>query len=303
MSGEVAIVTGAGQGLGAAEATALAAAGYRVVLNDLPGPALDETMENIRKNGGEAVACPGDIGEWSTAQALLSTAIGTFGGLGVLVNNAGVLRDRMVFAMSEQEWDTVIRVHLRGHFLTTRLATAHWRDTSKREGRPAYARIINTASEAFLLGSAGQANYAAAKGGIVALTLATARGCAPYGVRANAICPRARTAMTGDLMGPPPDGKDPMAPRHVTPLVLHLAGPAGDRITGEVFVVHGGVVAVLGPPTVRAVFRAATGEWTPHEVEAALSTVFTEVPPKPGFVCEQTLPLADTTIGFGGETR
>ncbi|MEU4693453.1 SDR family NAD(P)-dependent oxidoreductase [Actinoplanes sp. NPDC023714] len=291
----VAIVTGAGQGLGRAEATALAAAGYRVVLNDLPGDALDETVAAI---GGEAVACPGDIAEWSTAETLVRTAVDTFGGLDVLVNNAGVLRDRMVFAMSEQEWDTVVRVHLRGHFVTTRLATAHWRDLAKRDGRPPYARIVNTSSEAFLLGSAGQANYAAAKGGIVALTLATARGCARYGVRANVICPRARTAMTGDLMGPPPDGPDPLAPEHVTPLVLHLAGPAGDRITGEVFVVHGGVVALLGPPTVRAAFHATTGVWSPHELEAALSTVFTEDPPRPGFVCEETLPLAGTTIGF-----
>jgi NAD(P)-dependent dehydrogenase (short-subunit alcohol dehydrogenase family) len=301
MSGKVAIITGAGQGLGAAEATALARAGYRVVLNDLPGKALDETVDAIREENHEAVASPGDISEMSTAEAAITTAITTFGRLDVLVNNAGVLRDRMVFSMSEQEWDTVIRVHLRGHFLTTRLATAYWRERAQKEGIPPYARIINTASEAFLLGSAGQANYAAAKGGIVALTLATARGCARYGVRVNAICPRARTAMTGDLMGPPPDGHDPLAPEHVTPLVLHLAGPAGERITGEVFVVHGDVVAVLGPPTVRATFHAATGQWTRHELEAALSTIFTADPPEPGFVCEETLPLADTTFGFGAE--
>ncbi|MEU4561604.1 SDR family NAD(P)-dependent oxidoreductase [Actinoplanes sp. NPDC023936] len=301
MTTRTAIVTGAGQGLGAAEATALAAAGYRVVLNDLPGAALDETVQRIRDAAGEAVACPGDVAEWSTAEALVTTAVERFGGLDVLVNNAGVLRDRMVFAMSEQEWDTVIRVHLRGHFVTTRLATAYWRDKSKKDGLPAYARIVNTASEAFLLGSAGQANYAAAKGGIVALTLATARGCARYGVRANVICPRARTAMTSDLMGPPPGGPDPLDPQHVTPLVLHLAGPAGERITGEVFVVHGDVVAVLGPPTVRASFHAATGDWTAHELDAALSTVFTADPPEPGFVCAETLPLADTT--FGEESR
>jgi NAD(P)-dependent dehydrogenase (short-subunit alcohol dehydrogenase family) len=299
----VAIVTGAGQGLGAAEATALAAAGHRMVLNDLPGPGLDAVVEGIRAAGGEAVACPGDIADWSTAETLVRTATGTFGRLDVLVNNAGVLRDRMVFAMSEQEWDTVIRVHLRGHFLTTRLATAWWRGLAKRDGRVPYARIVNTASEAFLLGSAGQANYAAAKGGIVALTLATARGCAPYGVRVNAICPRARTAMTGDLMGPPPDGDDPLAPERVTPLVVHLAGPAGDRITGEVFVVHGDVVAVLGPPTVRAAFHATTGSWTAHELDAALSTIFAADPPAPGFVCEETLSLADTTIGFGEGAR
>ena len=212
LSGRVAAVTGAGNGLGAAEATALAGAGARLVLNDLPGPALDGVAERIRAAGGEAVVCPGDVAEWSTGEALVNRAVEAFGGLDILVNNAGVLRDRMVFSMSEQEWDAVIRVHLRGHFVTTRFTTAYWRERSKAAGGPVYARIVNTSSEAFLLGSAGQPNYAAAKGGIVALTLATARGCARYGVRANAICPRARTAMTGDLMGPPPDGPDPMSP-------------------------------------------------------------------------------------------
>jgi NAD(P)-dependent dehydrogenase (short-subunit alcohol dehydrogenase family) len=294
----VAIVTGAAQGLGAAEALALAADGVRLVLNDLPGPALDELAGRILAAGGDAVVCPGDVADWSTGEALVKTAVDTFGRLDVLVNNAGVLRDRMVFSMSEAEWDTVVRVHLRGHFVTTRFATAYWRQQSKTAGAPVYARIVNTASEAFLLGSAGQANYAAAKGGIVALTLATARGCAPHGVRANAICPRARTAMTGDLMGaPPPDAPDPMAPERVAPLVTYLSGPAAARITGEVFVVHGDVVALLGPPTVRAVFHAACGEWTVTELDAALATVFTDDPPRPGFVCEATLPLAGSTFG------
>ncbi|MEV0899104.1 SDR family NAD(P)-dependent oxidoreductase [Actinoplanes sp. NPDC049802] len=297
LDGRVAVVTGAGQGLGAAEAEALAAAGARMVLNDLPGPALDEVVERIRQAGGTAVAVPGDVADRSTGEALVKTAVDGFGRLDVLVNNAGVLRDRMIFSMTEQEWDTVVRVHLRGHFVTTRFATAWWRDRSKAEGGPVDARIVNTASEAFLLGSAGQANYAAAKGGIVSLTLATARGCARHGVRVNAICPRARTAMTGDLMGPAPGGADPMAPERVAPLVVYLSGPAGARITGEVFVAHGDVVALLGPPTVRAVFHAATGTWTPTELDAALGPLFTEDPPRPGFVCEQTLPLAATTFG------
>jgi NAD(P)-dependent dehydrogenase (short-subunit alcohol dehydrogenase family) len=296
LDGRVAVVTGAGQGLGASEARALAAAGARVVVNDLAGPALDSVVDEIRAAGGEAAACPGDVSDWATGEALVKTAVDTFGGLHVLVNNAGVLRDRMVFSMSEQEWDTVVRVHLRGHFVTSRFATAYWRGLSKSEGRPVYARIVNTSSEAYLLGSAGQPNYAAAKGGIVALTLATARGCLNHGVRANAICPRARTAMTGDLMGPVPDGPDPMAPERVTPLVVHLAGPAGERITGEVFVVHGDVVALLGPPTVRATFHATTGQWTAAELDAALGTVFIDSPPSPGYVCNETLPLAASTF-------
>ncbi|GAB1646695.1 SDR family NAD(P)-dependent oxidoreductase [Krasilnikovia sp. MM14-A1259] len=297
LAGRVAAVTGAGNGLGAAEAVALAAAGARLVLNDLPGAALETVGETIRAAGGEAVLCPGDVADFSTGEALVRRAVEAFGGLDILVNNAGVLRDRMVFAMSEQEWDSVIRVHLRGHFVTTRFATAYWRERSKTTGAPVYARIVNTSSEAFLLGSAGQPNYAAAKGGIVALTLTTARGCARHGVRANAICPRARTAMTGDLMGPPPDGPDPLSPQRVAPLVTYLAGPAGARITGEVFVVHSDVVAVLGPPTVRASFRAQDGQWSATELDAALAPVFTGDPPQPGFVCEETLPLAAATFG------
>jgi 3-oxoacyl-[acyl-carrier protein] reductase len=297
LDGRVAVVTGAGQGLGAAEATAMAAAGARLVLNDVRLSDLSEISERIRESGGAVATCAGDVAEWSTGEAILQTALEAFGGVDILVNNAGVLRDRMIFSMSEQEWDTVIRVHLRGHFVTTRLATAYWREQSKINDRPVYARIVNTSSEAFLLGSAGQPNYAAAKGGIVALTLATARGCERYGVRANAICPRARTAMTGDLMGPAPDGPDPMAADRVGPLVAWLAGPGADRVTGEVFVVHGDVVAVLGPPTVRHAFHATGGEWTLDQLDATLGAVFTDDPPRPGFVCEQTLPLASETFG------
>src|SRR2546423_1820949 len=248
LDGRAAIVTGAGNGLGRAEALALAAAGARLVLNDLPGDAVQAVADEITASGGEAVVPPGDIGEWATGQQLVATALESFGRLDILINNAGVLRDRMVFSMSEPEWDLVLRTHLKGHFVTTRFATAHWREASKQAGGPVYARIVNTSSEAFLLGAPGQPNYDAAKAGIAALTVATARGCARYGVRANAICPRARTAMTGELMGPAPDGPDPMPPERVTPLVVSLAGPAGERITGEAFVVHSDLGALLGPP-------------------------------------------------------
>ena len=227
------------------------------------------------------VACPGDIGAWQTGQDLVAAALGAYGQLDILVNNAGLVRDRMVFSMSEAEWDLVIRVHLRGHFVTTRFATEHWRAASKAAGGPVYARIINTSSEAFLLGSPGQPNYAAAKAGITALTLSTARGCARYGVRANAICPRGRTAMTAALMGDAPAGDepDPMAPEHVAPLVTYLASPAAAGINGEVFVVHGGVAAVMAPPRIRATFQAAEhgsadGMWSLEAVHAALGPVF-----------------------------
>jgi len=192
-------------------------------------------------------------------------------------------------------------VHLRGHFVTSRFATAYWRDSSKRAGGPVYGRIVNTSSEAFLLGSSGQPNYAAAKAGIAALTVTTARSCARHGVRANAICPRARTAMTADLMGPPPaDGSvDPLAPEHVAPLVVYLASPAAEAINGEVFVVHGGVAAVMEPPRIRATFQAAEhgsadGMWTLESVGRALAGLSSGA----GFMCEDTLSLASETIGF-----
>jgi NAD(P)-dependent dehydrogenase (short-subunit alcohol dehydrogenase family) len=295
LDGAVVIVTGAGDGLGRAEALGLATAGARVVLNDIRLDAAHAVADEIKAMGGESVVHAGDVGEWSTGESLVAAALQSYGQLDALVNNAGVVRDRMVFTMSEPEWDLVIRVHLRGHFVTTRHTTAYWRDRHK-SGQPARGSIVNTSSEAFLLGSPAQPNYAAAKGAIVALTLSTARACARYGVRANAICPRARTSMTADLMGgPPAEGFDPMAPEHVAPLVTYLASPLSARVTGEVFVVHGGVAALMGPPTVRATFRT-DGGWTPATMRAALDPYFTEDPPRPGFVCEDTLPLAESTF-------
>ena len=298
LAGRVAIVTGAANGLGRAESLALARAGARLVLNDLPSDAVYAVRNEIAAAGGQAVVAAGDVGEWSTGAQLLAAALDAHGRLDILVNNAGVLRDRMIFTMSPAEWDEVIRVHLRGHFVTSRFATAYWREQSKQAGGPVYARIVNTSSEAFLLGSTGQPNYAAAKAGIAALTVATARGCARYGVRANAICPRARTAMTAELMGPPPssDAVDPLAAEHVAPLVVYLAGPAADAINGEVFVVHGGVAAVMEPPRIRSVFRsdAPDGMWTLESVGRALGGLSSAA----GFMCEDTLSLATETIGF-----
>ena len=302
LDGRTAIVTGAGNGLGRAEALSLAQSGARLVLNDLPGDAVHETASAIRAGGGQAVVCDGDIGDFETAERLVETALDAYRQLDILVNNAGLLRDRMIFTMSADEWDLVLRVHLRGHFATTRFATAHWRAASKQAGAPVYARIVNTSSEAFLLGSPGQPNYAAAKAGIAALTVSTARACARYGVRANAICPRARTAMVADLLAPPPaDGSpDPIAAEYVTPLVTYLASPAAERINGEIFVVHGGVAAVLNPPSIRTVFRADTpdGMWTLPAVQEALAGAFNSgSPDSPGFACTETMSLASETIG------
>ncbi|WP_106180158.1 3-oxoacyl-ACP reductase [Prauserella shujinwangii] len=291
LDGRVAVVTGAGAGLGRAEALALAAAGASVVVNDV-SPDASAVVDEIEGAGGKALLVTGDVAERATADALLAAATEHFGDLHVVVNNAGFVRDRMVFSMSDEEWDSVVRVHLRGHFLLTRGATAYWRGRSKAEGGPVYGRIVNTASEAFLVGSAGQPNYAAAKAGIAALTVATARGMERYGVCANAVCPRARTAMTRDVFGEPPaEGTDPLSVEHVAPFVAFLASPAAGRITGQVFVVHGGMVALLKPPEVERRFDTRGGTWTPAELAETVGAHFADRDPGRMFAAPEILSL------------
>lgn len=273
LDGLVAIVTGAGAGLGLAEAEALSAAGARVVLNDLPGAA-DEAAERINQLGGAATVVAGDVGESSTAEALMRAAL-HLGSLDIVVNNAGVLRDKMLFSLTDEDWDLVVKVHLRGHFLLTRNAAAYWREMSKARDGQVYGRIINTASEAFLFGPPGQANYAAAKAGITALTMSAARALGRYGVTANAICPRARTAMTENVFGAEaPAGVDPLSPKHVAPLVAYLASPAAAAISGQVFVVYGGMVALLAPPTVAQRFDTSGDLFTPQELAEQVGGYF-----------------------------
>ena len=305
LEGLSAIVTGAGRGLGRAEALELARLGAAVVVNDYGQPGRDgsgeasagpaaEVAAEIRAAGGTALAHTGDVSDHQQAGQLVELAIAEFGRLDVLVNNAGILRDRMVFSMTEDEWDSVIRVHLKGHFNTTRFAAAHWRERSKAAGGPVYGRIVNTSSEAFLAGSAGQPNYAAAKGGIVGLTTSTALALAKYGVTANAICPRARTRMTEDVFRgfeTPGEGLDPLAPEHVAPLVGYLASPAAGRVNGQLLVVHGGMVAVVERPRVRAQFDSKQHTFTYDELDAVLTPHYAERPQGETFAAAEVLGL------------
>ena len=288
MDGKVAIVTGAGRGLGRAEALELARLGVNVVVNDLgrslhgeeEASAADVVVEEITAAGGKAVAHPGDVADWDDAADLVRTAIETFGSLDILVNNAGFLRDRMIFNMSEEEFDAVIRVHLKGHFCMSRHATAYWREQSKAADAPVYGRVVNTASEAGLVGSMGQPNYAAAKGAIIQLTLATANACGRYGVNANAIAPRALTRMTEHLPGfdASEEGFDLFAPENVSPLVAYLASPAAAKVSGQVFVVYGRMIDVLAGPAVDRRFET-DAQWTPAAVDDALTSFYEEREP------------------------
>lgn len=291
LSGKVAVVTGAGAGLGRAEALALARAGADVVVNDVREDA--GVVEEIEALGQKAAFVRGDASERATADEVVETAVSRFGDLNVVVNNAGVLRDRMLFNMSDQEWDQVVAVHLRGHFLLTRNAAAYWRGKSKEAGEPIYGRLINTASESFLFGSEGQPNYAAAKSGISALTLAASRGLARYGVRANTICPRARTDMTAATFGAAPEeGVDPLSPEHVAPFVSYLASPAADAISGQVFVVYGGMVALMSAPAVEQRFDTSGDTWTHGELDASVGGYFAERDPQRTFAATDLMNLS-----------
>ncbi|ORL11472.1 SDR family oxidoreductase [Prescottella equi] len=259
LDGRVVIITGAGRGIGRAHALAFAAEGAKVVVNDIgvggDGSNTGETpaeqvVAEIKAAGGEAVTNGDDVASWEGAQNLIQTALGNFGRLDVLVNNAGFLRDRMLVGMSEEEWDAVIRVHLKGHFAPLRHAAAYWRAESKA-GRPVDARIINTSSGAGLQGSIGQGNYAAAKAGIAEMTIQAAAELKNYGVSVNAIAPAARTRMTvgaggamAEAMAAPEEGFDAMAPENISPLVVWLGSAESKDVTGRVFEVEGGKITV-----------------------------------------------------------
>ncbi len=287
LSGRVAVVTGAAAGLGRAEAIGLARSGATVVVNDMP-QAIDasDVLEEIAAAGTKAVAVTGDVSQRATADEIISAAE-ALGGLDIVVNNAGITRDRMLFNMTDEDWDAVIAVHLRGHFLLTRNAATYWRNKAKDAGGSVYGRIINTSSEAALSGPAGQANYGAAKAGITALTLTAAKALGRYGVRANAICPRARTAMTADVFGEVPelaDGQiDPLSPEHVVSLVRFLASPAAEDVNGQVFIVYGPTVTLVAAPTAEHRFHADGDAWDPAALSAAMHDYFADRDPEKSF--------------------
>jgi 3-oxoacyl-[acyl-carrier protein] reductase len=287
LSGFVAVVTGAAAGLGRAEAIGLARAGATVVVNDIAG-ALDrsDVLDEIAVAGSKGVAVAGDISARSTADELVSTADG-LGGLSIVVNNAGITRDRMLFNMTDEDWDAVIAVHLRGHFLLTRNAATYWRDKAKQNGGTVYGRIVNTSSEAGLAGPVGQANYGAAKAGITSLTLTAARGLGRYGVRANAIAPRARTAMTADVFGDAPEleeGRvDGLSPEHVVNLVRFLSSPASEEVNGQLFIVYGPTVTLVAAPTAEKHFTAESDAWAAADLDATLRDYFAGRDPERGF--------------------
>ena len=287
LDGKVAVITGAGRGIGRSEALLLASEGAAVVVNDV-GAAVsgeaseerpaEEVVNEIKTAGGNAAANFDDITSWEGGQRLIQQATEELGGLDILVNNAGILRDRMSFNMEEADWDAVINVHLKGHFVPSRFAGAYWRAKSKETGQPVNASIINTSSEAGLFGNAGQLNYGAAKAGIAAMTIILARELERFGVRSNAIAPRARTRMTEFLMGsaaadPGDKGFDTWAPENTAALVAWLASDLSNGVSGQVFIITGGLVQLA--QGWHSVNKATSDKpWTIDSIESVRDQLF-----------------------------
>lgn len=284
LRGKVAIITGAGRGLGREEAIQLAQQGASVVISDINLPhaekAAKETVEEIKAAGGEAIAVFGDCADTSDSERLFQTALDTYGDVNIMINNAGYCRDKTVFGMSDDEFDSVVRVHLRGHFVNMRNATRYWREKAKT-GDPVYGRLISTSSEAMIYGSPGQPNYASAKAGITAMTMGAAQLMIKYGITCNVIMPRARTNMTNsgataEMFAAPDEGFDAFHPENVAPLVGYLSSAQAGHISGEVLVVWGDEITVLQRPTLGASFNSPNGgKWGLEDMHSSLSGYFT----------------------------
>ncbi|WP_404302770.1 SDR family oxidoreductase [Alicycliphilus denitrificans] len=274
------VITGAGAGLGRAYALAFAQEGANVVVNDIRHDAAQAVADEVKAAGGRSVANSGDITTLAGAEAILDAALTAFGGVHVLVNNAGVLRDRMFLSLTEEDWDTVMRVHLRGHYCMGNTFGRYWRD-QKKAGQPVDARIINTSSGAGLQGSIGQSNYAAAKAGIAGLTLVQAAELARYGITANSLAPAARTAMTEsampDMVKKPNSGFDAWDPMNVASIVVWLGSPLSAHVTGRCFEAKGGEISVAdGWHT--GTIRDKGARWEPAELTAVVDELIAQGP-------------------------
>ena len=289
LDGKVAIVTGAGRGIGRGESLLLAQHGAKVVVNDLggewDGSGADQrpaqlVVDEIAAAGGEAVANYDDVADFAGAEKLIGQAIDTWGKLDILVNNAGILRDRMIFNMSEDDWDSVIRVHLKGHFAPTRHACAYWRERSKETGGPVGGRIISTSSTSGLLGNAGQSNYGAAKAGIAAFAQIVSMEMGRYGVTSNAIAPAARTRLTEATFGEIKSAGDfdSWAPENIAPIVAFLATDEAAGITGQVFYTGGGTLQLYdGWGPIQQIEK--NDRWTVEELVERIPGMFGDKPP------------------------
>lgn len=274
LDGKVVIVTGAGRGIGFSHASLLAAEGASVVVNDIGGTAADDAVAQICAADGTALANRDDIATWEGGANLVTSAVAEFGRLDGLVLNAGIIRDKMLINMSETEWDAVMAVHLKGHFAPLQAAANHWRDLSKSTGEPARGHLVMTSSEAGLFGNVGQANYSAAKNGIVSLAMVAARELERYGVTVNVICPRSRTPMTEHLgLFDATEGFDLWDPDNIAPWVAHLCTDSAEHITGQTFVVHGGTVTLMEPWR-EAASIVANHRWSLDELEVRQGELF-----------------------------
>ena len=304
LDGKVAIVTGAGRGIGEQHAIALAKEGAKVVVNDLGGSTAGEgadqtpaqqVADKIKELGGDATANYSNVADFTQAGEMVQQAVSDFGRLDILINNAGILRDRMLVSMTEDEWDAVIAVHLKGHFAPTHHAANYWRAKSK-EGEQINGRVINTSSPSGVFGNVGQTNYGAAKAGIAAFTIIAAQELSRYGATVNCLAPNARTRMTEAIFGgmpQPGEGEyDPLDPANISPVVVALCADEAQNITGQCFFIYGNAVNALKPWDSGSLLSKGDGFWEPKELLGKLQETFPS-----GIAPEGMMPMLGKAAG------